>query len=444
MRWAILSLLCLIVLNATAQESDYEFNLLRQDDNHTFLDEKTDKSFYDKLKWSPISDAIKLSFGGSVRGQYEQFHYEEFGALNQNWSGWYLQRVLIHSDIQIKDSFGLFVELGSSLVAGKENLAPVDKDELYINQLLLSYDLGNWNFKIGRENHQLGSRRLIDVREGPNVRRAFDRVEVSHQIKDAKVTAFYSNLVQPRPGVFDNEITFKDEQVWGIYGSEIISTNVHLDLYYLGIHYNEILYERGIGEEHRSSFGARFWKANANWGFDNEVVLQIGSFADTNILAWTASVNLWRKVNSQNKLGVKTELISGDNGEGSLGTFNPLYPRGAYFGRVARFGPSNLIDIHPYWTYKQGRFSAEVDYDVFWRYSTDDAVYGPAMNIVLEGESNQRLIAQQIGTLFNFEFSPFFMIELETNYIFVGDHIKEVVQDEQNLFHMVFTSEFRF
>jgi len=81
---------------------------------------------------------------------------------------------------------------------------------------------------------------------------------------------------------------------------------------------------------------------------------------------------------------------------------------------------------------------------VFWRFSVEDAVYGPPLNIVLEGESNQRFIAQQVGTIFNYEFSPFSVVELEANYILAGDYIQEVRPEAKNLLHVVFTSELRF
>ncbi len=43
------------------------------------------------------------------------------------------------------------------------------------------------------------------------------------------------------------------------------------------------------------------------------------------------------------------DVISGDSDpdDGELGTFNPLFPRGKYFGALSPVGPRNLIDVKP-------------------------------------------------------------------------------------------------
>lgn len=65
---------------------------------------------------------------------------------------------------------------------------------------------------------------------------------------------------------------------------------------------------------------------------------------------------------------MKTEIISGDkhSDDNHLQTFNPLYPRGAYFGLVALIGPSNLIDIHPSINFTlTEKLGLGFDYDIF-------------------------------------------------------------------------------
>lgn len=447
MKWIMLCLVGLLLCSdlIAQEETDYAFNLLRQDDEFTFLKEKESKSFYENFKLSSFSEQGTVSFGGSYRGQFELFANEEFEEVSNSISSWYLQRLLLHSAIDVTDHLRLFAELGSSVVAGKEHLSPVDRDELYLNQFFVSYKWGRSSISLGRENLKVGSRRLVDPREGPNVRRSFDQIAIDHQIGETVFNIFYAQPVSPQEGIFDNRSLSNNESIWGIYGAQVISTDqLNLDAYYLGNHYSSNQYEKGIGRELRNSVGVRAWRSSGRWAFDHEAIVQFGTFSGNNIFAWTVSVNAWRRLKESQKIGLKTELISGDGSENSLGTFNPLYPRGAYFGRVARFGPSNLIDIHPYWNIRIGRFMMELDYDIFWRYSTTDAVYDPALNIVLTGNSNARFIAQQFGTLFNYEFSPFMAVELETNFILVGDYIEEVVEEQRDLFHAVITVEMRF
>lgn len=426
------------------QEKDFSFSLLRQEDEIEPFASKEERSFYQDLKYTPLFYDGFLSFGGSYRGQFEYFNNEEFSFSPNRENGWYLQRIFLHTDLWLNKNFRVFGELGSSLISGKEDLAPVDRDQLYVNQLFAQFISENLTITAGRENLKLGSKRLLDPREGPNVRRAFDHLSVKWMSGERSFLVFGGSPMVPRTGVFDNQDFQNQEWLWGAYISKLLTGDFSLDVYYLGSHYGSITYELGTEEELRHSLGARTWRTVGKWRYDNEAVLQFGSFGEQDILAWTISFNIKNQLNKKNQLGVKTELISGTTSENTLGTFNPLYPRGAYFGRVARFGPANLIDIHPYWNFRSGKFIMEIDYDVFWRFSTDDAVYGPPMNIVLEGESNHRFIAQQIGTIFNYEFSPFAVVELETNFIFPADYIEEVRPGAKTLLHMVITTEIRF
>ncbi|MEL6560216.1 MAG: alginate export family protein [Bacteroidota bacterium] len=442
----LLFFLLLITQNtARAQElQKYQFSLLRQDDRLDELIAGTQKSRYDRLKVIEFGNNQVISFGGSYRGQYELFRNEEFSFSPNRENGWYLQRILAHTNIELSKSFRIFGELGSSLISGKEDLAPVDRDELYVNQLFAELKFDNLTITMGRENLKAGSRRLLDPREGPNVRQAFDHLSFEWAKKDWSVLVFGGSPMIPRNGIFDNQGFQNEEWLWGVYSSKKLKEGRGFDTYYLGFHQEEATYKLGTDEELRNSLGFRIWDSKGRWQYDNEAVWQFGSFGETNLFAWTVSFNIKNKLNKNNQLGLKTELISGTTSAGRLGTFNPLYPRGAYFGRVARFGPANLIDIHPYWTFRKKRFTMEIDYDVFWRFSLEDAVYGPPLNIALDGDSDERFIAQQIGTIFNYEFNPFAVVELETNVIFPGEYIREVRPDSETLLHVVFTSEFRF
>lgn len=441
-------LLCLsfvfLLSYAHGQEQGYDFRLLRQKDPAVVRDSTAKSSTYQKIKHTPVFKEGYISFGGSYRGQYEYFKNEQFNFSPNKENGWYLQRIFLHTQLAVSNKLFLFGELGSSVIAGKEELSPVDKDQMYVNQLFAQFYTRNLIVRLGRENLNLGSRRLVDLREGPNVRRAFDHLSIQYSVGYTNFYTFVGIPVIPREGVFDNLFLHDKELMWGIYANKITRKEIAIDLYYLGTQFDQREYSIGEDAESRHSIGMRIWKGKGKWRFDNEAVIQFGTFGNRDILAWTVSFNITRQVNTNNLVGIKTELISGSTSTSRLGTFNPLYPRGAYFGRVARFGPANLIDLHPYWGFRKGRFGAEIDYVLFWRYSTMDDVYGPPMNIVLSGESSEKFIAQQIGALANYEVAPFFMVEVETNFIAPGAYMRDVIVEPRNLFHLVITTEFRF
>ncbi len=93
------------------------------------------------------------------------------------------------------------------------------------------------------------------------------------------------------------------------------------------------------------------------------------------------------------EIGLKSELISGDAryNDNRLQTFNPLFPRGGYFGLVSLVGPSNLVDIHPSVTFDLSpKLFFNMDYDIFWRYSVNDGIYGPNVALLYSGKNSDR------------------------------------------------------
>lgn len=440
-------LLCFAFAKAQDETSHYGFSLLRQNDQIN-LKEDEPKSFYQNIKQLQLSDKATLSFGGSYRFQTEGFVNEQFSREDDQNDYWFLNRFQVHSHLKVSDKFELFTELNSSLIASKDELAPVDRDELSLNQFFVRYHFDkNWNLLLGRQNLRLGSGRLIDIREGPNVRLSFDTFELNYQHQETYIKTFAAVPVQIRPGVFDNDFLNFSEFVSGIYWTEFWNPAVNTDLYVLYKREEEKTWNAGTSDDERASIGLRHFGMWKGFNFNNEFVYQLGTFGDLDIDAWTISFNIERLIRMGGKkflLGFKTEAISGDSlGDDNLGTFDALYPRGAYFGRVARFGPSNLFDIHPYIDFRLGKFNLEIDYVAFWRFSNEDGVYNPGLILEYPSTNEASFIGHQLGTILTIEPFRNLAFELETNLIFPGDFLVESGLDD-TLFHTVLTAEIKF
>ncbi|MEL6305429.1 MAG: alginate export family protein, partial [Bacteroidota bacterium] len=336
------------------------------------------------------------------------------------------------------------------VIGSKQNLSPVDKDELSVNQFFIRYHFNNrWSALIGRENMRLGSGRLVDIREGPNVRLSFDMVKLDYADPNTELSAFYAVPVQPESGIFDNTaLDFDTESLAGLYWTQTWHSAMRTDAYLLYKDEKNKTWNAGTADDQRVSLGFRHFGSWKELSYNNEFVFQTGSFGEQNISAWTASFNveLPSKLFGENGVvGIKTEAISGDTdaSDNRLNTFDGLYPRGAYFGRVARIGPSNLFDVHPYIDTFVGPLSLEVDYVAFWRLSRQDGVYGPPLNLQYPAVNEQRFIGHQLGTIVGFEINAFVNLELETNVIFPGDFLKDSGLGD-TLFHAVFTAELKF
>ncbi|WP_298514925.1 alginate export family protein [uncultured Kordia sp.] len=422
------------------------FTLLRQYDA---IHIEEPQNTYQNLKKLSLGSNTTLSFGGSYRFQTEAFIHEQFEKKSEQNDFWFLNRAMLHAHLKIGNTFELFSELNSSLITSKEAIVPVDKDELSVNQLFARYQFHkNWNLLIGRQNMRLGSGRLIDIREGPNVRLSFDMVQLQFKNKTTGITGFYAVPVQQKAGVFDNDFLETNETLSALYWTQNWTQTTNTDVYILYKEEAQKTWNLGTADDNRISLGMRHFGTWKGFNYNNEFVYQLGTFGDQNITAWTISFNVEKEFTIGEKpitLGIKTEAISGDSdaSDATLQTFDALYPRGAYFGRVARFGPSNLIDIHPYANLTLGKLTLEADYVTFWRFATNDGIYNPALILDYPSENNQRFIGHQFGTIANLEVSPFISVELESNIILPSSFLQESNLDA-TLYHFVFTTEIRF
>jgi hypothetical protein len=181
-----------------------------------------------------------------------------------------------------------------------------------------------------------------------------------------------------------------------------------------------------------------------------EAIYQFGDFADKKISAWTVSAHIDYQLNHLKfdpEIGLKTEIISGDAayGDKKLGTFNPLFPRGGYFGLAALVGPADLIDAHPSLNlFFNDKLTLDLDYDVFWRYSIHDGVYAPNAAMIYSGEnSSAKFIGQQYSSVVGYDTSPFLSFAWEFTWFKTGQFLKEAGPGKNILFSCI-TAELKF
>jgi hypothetical protein len=404
--------------------------------------------WYKRIKYIPLSANGKtsLSFGGDFRYQYFYFKNEDFGDEPKDKDGYMLNRLLVHGDLHVGNGFRTFIQLQSSGAGGRPNASPVDDNPLELHQAFA--DISNRSaaplkltLRAGRQELSYGSQRLVSVREGPNNRQSFDAVKLMSVWKNVKADFFFSHYVAARKGIFDDRFN-KNTLFWGNYWT---FTNVPviggIDLYYLGLQRKEAAFDNVKGKETRHSIGTRLFGNKGNWDYDAEALYQFGDINGSNISAWTASLNTgyqFRGCLFEPELGVKTELISGDKtiDDNKVQTFNPLFPRGGYFGLAALIGPANLFDVHPAASLNFSRKTAlNFDVDFFWRYSTSDGIYGPNTALLYTGKQvAERHIGNQFSTDFVFVPDPFIYLRIEFTWLKAGSYIKQVSAGKNILF----------
>ena len=135
----------------------------------------------DDLKYLPFSrhhPRTYLSFGFNLRERIEVDHSPFFGVLPGLKGEWFLSRLEVHADLRLGDHVQVFAQLQSAFAPGKKVLAPVDKDRLDVEQAFIGLTLpvrsARLTLRLGRQLLPVELQRFVSVRDGPNLRQAYD------------------------------------------------------------------------------------------------------------------------------------------------------------------------------------------------------------------------------------------------------------------------------
>ena len=175
------------------------YSLLREDDDNRYLENRTcRRDLWDKLEYVPLgSNRLRyLSIGGEAREWYEGMRNPNWGRGAQDGNGYLLQRLNVHADVHATRRVRFFVQLTSDFVFGRNGgPRPIDESRLFFENgfadITLSKRREQSTFvRLGRQEFRFGSGRMVDVREGPNVRQAFDGVSLKWTSPSWTVTGF--------------------------------------------------------------------------------------------------------------------------------------------------------------------------------------------------------------------------------------------------------------
>ncbi|KOS08218.1 hypothetical protein AM493_05580 [Flavobacterium akiainvivens] len=421
------------------------FRLMRYDENYGYLADSA-RSFYEGVKYIPLSasKALYASAGGEARYEFVAFNNEDWGANNVGHNSFALQRYDLHFDVHLGNRLRVFTQFRSALQDGSSTgSSPVDEDHLnlqnlFVDGVLFHKEDKSLTLRLGRQEINYGSGRLISVGEGPNARLYFTGGKLFYKSPRFMADAFVMMADAINPGTFDNKPT-RSINLWGSYATIIIPRQGNLDLYYLGINRSNAQFEEGTAREVRHTLGFRYWKNGGGFIYNLEAAYQFGTFGSGSISAWTASADVgysFEDAPLSPTINLRNDYISGDRnaGDNNLQTFNPLYPRGGYFGFSPQVGPVNLIDLHPYATLNllpQLQFQADVVFNM--RYSLNDGLYRPSGNFNLPGSaSRQRYIGTAYLASLSYSVNRFTSLNTGIQYFKTGAFINNVIPNAKD------------
>ncbi|MGE5839944.1 MAG: alginate export family protein [Deltaproteobacteria bacterium] len=447
--------LCLLTMltsfagNPEAQHEEPSLTLPRYDEDYSYLRNpanRTDK-WWEPLKLIPLTEKAYLSLGGEFRPRFESIKNDNWGLGTDDAYLWV--RFLPYADLHATDSIRLFGQFILAEAIGREPITSLDQNRADVLQGFgdLVFPVGNdgtLTLRGGRQLFIYGSGRLVDVRYGPNVLQPFDAMRAIIKTGSWRLDTFYSSPVAVETGAFDDE-TSDDSRFWGAYLTRVLprifafgkDASTRVDVYYFGLHRDSAEFNGRLGDELRHTLGTRFFGQAQSWDWDLEGFYQFGRFASGSIRAWSFASHVgytFRNLQFSPRIGFKANVISGDRdaNDADIETFNPLFPKGKYFGELTPLGPENLInmqmDLSLSLTDKWTLLFTVVPY---WRDSADDAIYDLGGNIVRPAGGST---AHFIGVMWEPVLICRFSRELEGlisySQFHAGDFIKETGPDK--------------
>ena len=440
MTGAVLWLLAAAGPVAAAPAESPSYQSVRHDEDYRYLRDtarRTDP--FDPIKFIRTSRSREdwfLTLGGEARWRLESFHNEDWDGANGTDAS-RLGRAMLLADLHFGPHLRLFTHLKSAFENGRDGgPRPPDEDRLDLHEAFIDAGLGSTGapvLRVGRQELSFGSQRLVSIRRGPNVRRSFDGLRVTARPGAWRLDAFAVRPAETGAGTFDDG-TDDGRTFWGLYavGPLRLLKGAHLDLYYLGLDRDAAAFDQGIDQELRESIGMRLWRDSATWDCNFEAVYQWGRFGSAPIRAWTLASDTgftFAGVSWKPRLGLKADITSGDRdpADPALESFNPLFPRGSYFGENQLIGPVNHIDLHPSIDlHPHPTLAVSAGWTFFWRQSLRDGLYDVPGNLVRSGTgTDARAVGSQPSVTVSWDLNRHLTLVADWEYFLAGRFLRE-------------------
>ncbi|WP_137953593.1 alginate export family protein [Burkholderia sp. 4M9327F10] len=340
----------------------------------------------DGLKYVPLGDNPKswLSLGANLRERIESSNAPLFGIGSAQSNTYLIQRAEVDADAHLAEHWQFFVQIEDARAYSKNVVTPVDKNPLDLEQAFVAYvqALGDGTLKlrVGRQEMAFDLQRFIAVRDGPNVRQAFDAVWADYEYHQWRFIGYATQPVQNRSVSAFDDVSNRDLTFSGVRFERKSVGPGDLSGYWSRYNRTNAHFLDASGTEHRDVWDLRYSGVQQHFDWDVESMLQTGTVGNDTIGAWAVgSIAGYRFAMPWSpRIALQLDAASGDRNphDGRVGTFNPLFPNGYYFTLAGYTGYSNLIHLKPSITLAPTTNLVLLGaLGLQWRETTGDAVY---------------------------------------------------------------------
>ncbi|MET0426860.1 MAG: alginate export family protein [Microvirga sp.] len=416
----------------------------RYDESYAYLGDprKRTGAWWEPFKFIPVDPAgtSYLTLGLEMRLREEAYRNFDWGEVPVDNYQWY--RILPYADLHLGPYLRLFGQGIGAWSTGKETpVTGVDETGIELLQGFADLKLpltpdAQLTLRGGRQLLSYGSERLVSLRYGPNVLRSFDAGLASLETGPWRIDTFIARPVRNRIDSLD-DTEDRNRSVWSLYATRTLDgmipgAGAGLDLYYVGYRNEDARFNQGAGREERHTFGSRFFGRTQGWDWNFEAMIQYGSFGAGDIGAWSVASDTgytFASLPFSPRFGLRANIISGDRNPGNpdLQTFNPLFPKGKYFGETGLIGPYNLLNLHPGLVLQlDDRWTLSAAAVFYWRESLGDGVYDTSGGLVRASDgSDARYIGTQADIVLGWAPTRWFSAELAYSAFVAGQFIED-------------------
>jgi len=359
-----------------------------QEDWSVLADPRLRREPGDALKYIALSDDDPrryLSFGLTLRERAVDTDAPLFGVAGGRRQSYLLHRLELHADAHLSANTRVFVQLENALAPGLAKPSPVDANRLDLRLLFLDTQAeladGTFKLRLGRQEIAFDLQRFVSVRDGPNVRQAYDAIWADYERGGWRFSGFTSQPVQYRNQADFDDYSNRRLRFSGIRAQRRITADSELSLSLSDFRKDAVQALAGSGNEERRNVDLHYNGQAQGFDWDVEGLRQSGRLGARTVDAWALGSLAgftfgdlgWRP-----RLGLQLDAASGDRNskDGQVGTFNPLFPNGYYVTLSGYTGYTNFIHLKPSLTLTpMPALKLVAALGALWRQTTHDAIY---------------------------------------------------------------------
>jgi hypothetical protein len=261
-----------------------------------------------------------LSFGLTVRERVVSVDPPLFDVQGGHRETYLLHRLEFHADAHLSENTRVFVQLENALAPGLAKPSPVDANKLDLRLFFLDtqakVDGGVFKLRVGRQEIAFDLQRFVSVRDGPNVRQAYDAIWADYERGQWRVSGFASQPVQYR-----NESDFDDYSnhhltFSGVRAQRHLTATSELSISLSDFQQDNVHFLAASGNEERQSVDVHYNGHAYGFDWDVEGMKQGGSIGAKDVDAWaigSLTGFTFTNLSWSPRLGIQLDAASGDH-----------------------------------------------------------------------------------------------------------------------------------